>query len=618
MASISKRLSLHILLATMLVFVAALFVILFYSDKVIANEATMSAEHTRDAVALHIEKELGLVEEAVKDFQAAIAFYGRDPEVMTRFFSSVVTEFDYIISSSVLFVPDKRPAGTPFCALAWSDTTGTVNTVVYDEPRSYDFLAEPYYLTPVASGRSFWTEPHEMPLSEGRLVSTFSCPIFGPDGEVIAIVTADVNLDWLQSVIERNEFRPYDHSITVLASKGLIMLANNDPESKDVMGVDHVPVGRASFISEDKDWGRIKIRGEYWFFVYGTLENEWSAVILTPYSDAFASVMKMRIVVLLVGLIALLLIFFSTWHAIVRALSPLKNFTTATKQIAQGHFNTELPVIHNKDEVGALRDSFDFMQKSLTGYISDLKATTAAKEKLESELSIASRIQLSLLPQTNPSRDGLEISSILVPAREVGGDLYDYNLQDDRLFFSVGDVSGKGIPAALLMSSTQSASRFNRDIGITLDNATSRINNYLSVHNQEEMFVTMFFGLLDVGTGHLDFCNAGHNPLLVCPPGGEPYFLKTESNFVLGLIHGFEYKAQSADFAPGTAIVAYTDGVTEAENSAKELFGEARLVEWARGIASIDKPAESLLETIRSFTGGNEQNDDITILVIKF
>jgi sigma-B regulation protein RsbU (phosphoserine phosphatase) len=199
----------------------------------------------------------------------------------------------------------------------------------------------------------------------------------------------------------------------------------------------------------------------------------------------------------------------------------------------------------------------------------------------------------------------------------VGGDLYDFILKGDCLHFAVGDVSGKGVPASIMMAITRATLHFMAGLGLPLHESIGKINNGVADGNSNDMFVTLFIARIDLKTLRMDFCNAGHNPLVVVPPDGKPYFLKAKSNLAVGLFENFPYETESIDLQPGTRLVAYTDGVTEAENAAMEQYGNERLLEEVgkMGHDMDNKTAvDQLYRSVLDFTNGNPQNDDITII----
>ena len=250
----------------------------------------------------------------------------------------------------------------------------------------------------------------------------------------------------------------------------------------------------------------------------------------------------------------------------------------------------------------------------------ELETTSIANERMESELNVARAIQMGMLNTKFPE----QLYAMLCPAKEVGGDFYDFSLKDGKLYFAIGDVSGKGVPASLMMALTSVIMRFVAGLGLPINTMLERINNSVSEANSHGMFVTLFVARLDIRSGHLEYCNAGHNPIVVIPPEGDPYFLKAKPNIAIGLLGDFHYEGESLELKPGTRLVAYTDGVTEAEQASLSQFGDDRLMSWAQAIAQENatihdkEVVESLYQTVKHFAGDNPQNDDIAIMSLKF
>ena len=243
-----------------------------------------------------------------------------------------------------------------------------------------------------------------------------------------------------------------------------------------------------------------------------------------------------------------------------------------------------------------------------------LQRVTMANERISSELSIAQAIQSSVLNRRAPPYLG----AVLRPAREVGGDFYDFHEQDGMLYFSIGDASGKGIPAALFAFLADAGFRLSADMGLPPDEIVARINALLCKDNDTCMFVTLFVGRLELATGKLEYCNAGHPPLVVVKPDGTVELLATKRNVAAGTMEGYRYAKETATFAPGTRLLVYTDGVTEAERKDLAQYGNDRLLAFASAHAK-DRPADlvgSLVGDLDEFTAGAEQSDDITVLAV--
>ena len=324
----------------------------------------------------------------------------------------------------------------------------------------------------------------------------------------------------------------------------------------------------------------------------------------------------LAIVPLVDGLLGLFILYFVSRREIRRMTRPITELSVSALNMAKGNFKAALPVINSKDEMLRLRDSFVYMQNSISDYIGQLKSTRSDNERMESELNVARTIQMGMLSTDFPP----QLYALLKPAKEVGGDLYDFICKGDTLHFAVGDVSGKGVPASLVMSITRAMLHFVATLNLPLDESVSRINNSVADSNSNDMFVTLFIGRINLKTLHMDYCNAGHNPPVLVAPDGKLSFLPVKSNLAAGLVENFPYEAESIDLAPGTRIVAYTDGVTEAENDQLVLFGEDRLMKDIGLLdPGMDEQAvvEHVYHAVKDFTANHPQSDDITIMSLK-
>ena len=244
-----------------------------------------------------------------------------------------------------------------------------------------------------------------------------------------------------------------------------------------------------------------------------------------------------------------------------------------------------------------------------------------SKQRIESELQIARNIQMSMLPKTfppYPDHEDLNMHGIIIPAKEVGGDLYDFYVRDNRLFFCIGDVSGKGVPASLVMAVTRSLFRTTSAHENDTAKITAMMNEAMAEMNEQNMFVTLFIGALDLTTGRLDYCNAGHNaPIQI--KNQKSQITNCIPNIPLGILAGYEFVSQQVTLHAHDSLFLYTDGLTEAENVNKQLFGEERMMEviarWNDGMDSKQR-VESMRSAVQAFVANAEQSDDLTMLSI--
>ena len=250
-----------------------------------------------------------------------------------------------------------------------------------------------------------------------------------------------------------------------------------------------------------------------------------------------------------------------------------------------------------------------------------LEEVTTQKERIESELRIARTIQLSMVPGVFPIRPDIDIYGCMTPAKTVGGDLYDFFVRDNQLFFCIGDVSGKGVPAALLMTVTKSLFRAFSSNESMPDKIVSRMNDNLSENNKERMFVTLFVGILDLTSGLLRYCNGGHEAPVIIDK--EAHLLPINHIFPVGAVPATSYKMQETVIEPQTTILLYTDGLNEALNADKEKFGKERILnETNRAIQAGQLSPKALIEqltrSVHQFVGDTEQSDDLTMLAINY
>lgn len=249
-------------------------------------------------------------------------------------------------------------------------------------------------------------------------------------------------------------------------------------------------------------------------------------------------------------------------------------------------------------------------------YTKRLQRSAALRERMAGELSAARNIQAGILPKDFPSN----VNAVLRPAREVGGDLYDFVKKGDKIYFIIGDASGKGVPAALFSFMAGTVFRMACTLELGPGEIVGRINAALARNNETNMFVTVFAGLFDLSTGRLDFACAGHNPPVIVSPDGQARFLDVKRKLPAGAVSGVFYEQQTVTIERGSKILAYTDGVTEAERADNGQFGKERLLEYAsRSVSdSVAETTNGLFSVVDGFVDGAEQSDDITVMTIGF
>lgn len=500
----------------------------------------------------------------------------------------------------------------------------------------YDYFIMDWYQIPATIREPYWTEPYFDEGGANALLSTYSAPFYTvKEGKrtFAGIITIDISLEWLTDIV--NGVKIFQTGYAFLISRNGVFVTH--PNRSFIMNETIFTLAKESNVPQLRDIGRSMIRGESNLSSIVTTDNEriwiyhtqlpstkWSLGVVYPHNEMYASLHRLNINILLLSVLGLTILVLLTIGIINQLISPLSKFAKSAQIIAKGDFNADLPRIQTNDEMKELHDSFVFLQKELKNYITHLKETTSAKEKIESELRIAKEIQMGMIPHIFPPFPNLsqiDLYASLVSAKEVGGDLYDFFLSDSQnLCFAIGDVSGKGIPASLFMAVTRTLLRSVADNKKSASQIVSSINKTLSFNNESSMFVTFFLGILDINSGKLRYCNAGHNPPLLIKGRKEASFFNLTKSIPVGLFEEHTYTEESIILEPGDNIFLYTDGLTEAENINQHLFGEDRLLDIITQAAS-SSPKEIIdrvSHEVSLHVNGHEQSDDLTLMSIVY
>lgn len=578
------------------------------------------------------------------------------PDQLQDIMERMVELNPYLRSCGISFIENYYPQkGRWYCPYAVRNEDGSIEKRTIADAK-HDYLKQEWFTQTLAQDSAQWSKPffddgnQEMPLV------SYLIPIHDKQGRTIAVLGADLSLNWLSEklcegvLISYNSFNE-DNDDDDFNDKEHIYFFIIDKEGNYIAHPDHKRVIKANYFAEartasdsiaeyvgrqmtdrvqgqynkEDNGNNLVINGQNSFIYYMPIKHiDWSIAFVIP--TFMIQVILGIIGVVLMFLITLgLMIIFIVGHIVIkRSTLPIKLLSWAAGEIAKGQFNTPLPRVDSHDEIHLLRDSFERMQHSLTQYIAELQETTAQKSAIESELKIAHDIQMAMLPKTfppYPERNDVDIYGMVTPAKGVGGDLFDFFIRDQQLFFCIGDVSGKGIPAALFMAVTRSLFRNIANHVTEPDHIVSTLNNALIDGNETNMFVTVFVGVLNLNTGHLQYCNGGHNaPLLV---GRDIGALSCEPNLPIGVLADFKYKLQEVNLDQYTTIFLYTDGLNEAEDCNHKLFGDNRVWNIARqALADGAHQPEQLInrmnQAIHTYVGTAEQSDDLTMLAIQY
>lgn len=466
--------------------------------------------------------------------------------------------------------------------------------------------------------------------SSGEHVFVVACPVTNQDGHILGLIGATVLLERFSGIASAIEIGHSGFGY-VVGADGLLIA---HPSETWRLKLNLLESAKEGFRNLDQV-GRMMIDGTPGFVTYRRPDGErfvtvfhaiprspgWTLGIALHEDQLLGPAHRlMRIVaILLVGLLVAVLIVVAL---VSRGLAaPIRKLVEGVRYVATGHLDRPI-ALPTGDELETLADAFNRMQRDLKAHVEDLVRTTAEKERIERDLQVANKIQTSMLPRIFPpfpDIKNLDLFATMEPAREVGGDFYDFFLIDEhRLCFSIGDVSGKGVGAALFMVIARTVLKNQALTGAPVAEIMRRSNELLCADNEESMFATVFLGVLNLQTGQVDYVSAGHNPPLIAR-SGQPFALLTvKPCVVLGGIEGSAYTSSSVTLAPGDLLFLYTDGITEGMNAAGDMFGEQRML--AATDAAHPRGAQALIRAVRealtAFVGVTPASDDVTMLAL--
>ena len=536
----------------------------YFSQKGIKDEATARAQSQLESSRNQIMDIVNQTEAAVRNSVWIAQWCLNAPDSLFRVAQRIVEENPVVVGSTVAVVPGYLKQYPLFSPYVCEGPDGLeVKTLATAE---YDYPSQEWFVKPLELQAGYWSEPY---IDEGGgeiLMTTYSLPIRDEKGTIAAILTADISLEWLTQLVGSIKVYPRAYGL-MISRDGQVMV---DPVAGE--DADHlVRAVMAASASGESGSIALKKRALTSLVFYSPVERTgWIMSIIIPESDIYSGIHRVALIVILLQVLGILMIIL-----IIRS------------------------VIRSQKEYNEVN---------------------AQKERMQSELQVASDIQMSMVPKIFPPfphRDDLDMSASLVPAKEVGGDLYDFFIREEKLHFCIGDVSGKGVPASLLMAVTRTQ---YRTLASHYDNPSqivTSINDGMSdLNDNNNMFVTFFCGVLDMKTGLLKYCNAGHNaPYILTDAIRE---LDVKPNLPLGILEGMNFEEQEVTLHYDDALFLFTDGLNEAENASFDQFGDERI----RAVLHTRRDAEHHLKAMQNavadFRGEADQNDDLTMLFIHY
>jgi phosphoserine phosphatase RsbU/P len=633
---LSFRLSLFILTGTCCIFLAVFSYSYYYTQNIVLKNVEEQARNLTMATVNRIETVLHGVEKVPGYVAYLLESNEYDRGKLVGLIEDMLKTNGEIFGSTIAFEPYAFDGKSLFFAPYVYKRAPNLH-LTYLGSDTYRYFHWDWFQIPKELSKPVWSDPYFDEGAGNVIMSTYSVPFYKDvKGERTfrGIVTADISLNWFVDLVSKVSLYQSGHAFLVSANGVFV----SHPNKNWIMKESIFSVAEATGDENLRRIGRCMITGgeglarQYsyhqgkmgWLYYAPLPSVGWSMGFFFPEDELFADMRRLHRTLLIIGISGFVFLFLIIVLISRTITRPLRILSGKAMEIAQGNLDTVIPLPKFQDEVGQLSRSFESMKVALKEYVANLADTTAAKERIESELKIARNIQMSFLPRRFPpfpDRVEFDIYATLEPAREVGGDLYDFFLQDeDHLFVCIGDVSGKGVPAALFMAVTKTLMKGIAERGVKPSDVLMRVNREACEGNESSMFITVFCGVLNCRTGEFLFSNAGHNPPVIVRDGEKPEWLSIPRGIPLGAFEDASYQTDRIVLRPGDTILLYTDGVTEAMNTEKALYGDTRLLDLMgqSQVASAREAVEGVMRSVREFSQGEPQSDDVTLLALKF
>ena len=528
---------------------------------------------------LEIQQMVSGVESAVENVRWLLGWAVDNPETIFPILNEFMKSNPDIRGCAFAFEPYHfEEMGRWYEPYVMRDTNGVlIQKQIADSLHDYHQMT--WYKEGLLADSGRWTESYIDNEGARGMICTYSIPVFNDAGEPVAVFGADLSLDWLTDKCAIHEgskevsfLVSREGRLLACPDKDLIMKYSLEDLKTQNDNAQIETINREMLAGHN---GSAKVKdnnGDTKIIYYSPVGGRtgWSMAIVFSEKEMYAGLRSVGLRLQILMLLGLALMIYIMWRTV-------RGFRR-------------------------------------------LQAVSAEKERIGSELRIASNIQNGMLPKTfppYPDLDELALYGTLMSAKEVGGDLYDFSVRDYKAYFCVGDVSGKGVPASLVMAVTRS---LFRSVSARIEDPSqimAQMNNAMSEMNESSMFVTLFIGVLDLHTGQLTYSNAGHcAPVLL---GEKPTPVEMDANIPLGIMADWQYTSQSVTLKPGQTLFIYTDGLTEAENNLHEQFGEERMMKALAKSETAPRPLiGNVIKEVHNFVGQAEQSDDLTILAVQF
>lgn len=634
--SLAFKMSFYLLVSTIFIFLIILFFNYNISQNIIIRNLKQYTIEIKKATVNSIDDVFHRNQNFGQNFKELLEGTNLTKNELYRFMYDAVQSNEYVYGCSVMFEPYSFIKDSMYYAPCFYNVDSAVTRFSL-EGFNTDYFSKGGYQRAKQSRGSFWSQPYTDTINgKETMLTSYSIPFYYPikdTSKFRGVISVNISLDWLKNYLSK--IKPFETGYLILISDNGSVISHPDEyfnkddnifELKDYKGQDYLKSIKNIINRNDTNFEvhNSKINESGRLFLWHLNSCDWVMIMYVPdkelYKD-FYTLFYGLIGISLLGFIVLILVTIIISRNFIR---PIKNLAEITHEIGTGNFNISLPEIKTKDEIGILNSAINKMQDSLKLYVKDIQETTSARERIERELQIARDIQMGIIPKKFPPFPNIrsfDIYAHLEQARDVGGDLYDFFMIDhDHLCFAIGDVSGKGVPAALFMAITRTVLRAKAALHHSPKDIISSMNRSISSENDNFMFITFAVGVLDIFSGDLEYCSAGHNPPYLYHVDGDFELLKVKVNIPLGIDYDYSFASNKFKLEDGDKFFIYTDGVTEAMNNKGNFFNDDKLLKSLsmHKMEGVTEIIRGVKKDIHSFIHGTPQSDDIAMLVLTY
>jgi sigma-B regulation protein RsbU (phosphoserine phosphatase) len=624
-ATLSTRLIVWVGVPAALLFATVLWLSSLRSTRRVIAETESRARATARFYAARLDGQLKAAAEIPAMHARAVESGAFDTKAkLENFLREVVEKNPQIYGSCIVFKPYSFDPAEYGYGPYYYRTDHSLEFVQLAAP-DYNYFQWAWYREPRDLGAAIWTEPYFDDGGGNVLMTTRSVP-FRRDDAFWGVATIDIALTQLMDETKQLDLGQTGYAF-IISKSGRFLAYPDTSKVMKAMLQDVSPALAGMMRNGEEGFHEMRdpLRSEDAWIAFAPVEaGNLALALIYPKKEVLAEAFGLQKEQLALGVLGLIGLFGALIFVARSVSKPIRQLAQAAQLVADGDLEQRLSATAPTEEVRNLMNAFNKMTRDLQMRMQELRYTTTVKERFEGELNAARSIQMSLVPKNFPAFPGrpeFDVHALLRPAREIGGDLYDfYFLDEDWLCFLIGDVSGKGVPAALFMAVTKTLLKASSSRRIPMAKLMQQVNDELCEQTDSGMFVSLLYGHLHTKTGELEFTNAGHPAPYIIGTDGRVRALDGEKDVAVGAMTGLEYHSTSLRLAPGDTLFLFTDGVPEALDRSEHFYGNTRLEIVLHDLAAlpVEKITRGVVRDVRTFCGEREQSDDISVMTVRW